>query len=104
MIYYGDEIGMSGGKDPGSAGERFPGIPDAWNMELYKWVKSVNSHAQELEPALRSPEYDGVVTDDAAGVYAYRRGAGRDSIVVAAQQLRDARQGLSVPWAASESS
>lgn len=80
VIYYGDEIGMSGGKDP-DCRRAFPWSQDAWNMEVYNWVRLL-IRIRKSEPALRSPEYAGVVTDDAAGVYAYRRGSGRESIVV----------------------
>lgn len=81
VIYYGDEIGMMGGKDPDCRGA-FPWDPAQWNMELYQWVRRL-TRLRRSEPALRSAEYTGVFADDAAGVYAYRRGEGLASIYVA---------------------
>ena len=55
---------------------------------------SNSSHAlRRSEPALRSPEYQGVITDDHTGVYAYRRGMGRSAIYVA---LNNSEQTASV--------
>jgi cyclomaltodextrinase len=55
-VYYGDEIGMVGGKDPLSRGA-FPwGRPESWNTELLEWFKKVIAlcHAH---PALRRGDY-----------------------------------------------
>ena len=91
VIYYGDEIGMSGGKDPECRGA-FPWDPGLWNVEIYEWAKLL-TRLRRSEPALRSPEYQGVITDDHTGVYAYRRGMGRSAIYVA---LNNSEQTASV--------
>jgi glycosidase len=39
-IYYGDEIGLTGGKDPACRGA-FPWNPAHWNVELREWVKKL---------------------------------------------------------------
>lgn len=39
-IYYGDEIGMSGGKDP-DCRKAFPWLEDRWNHDLRVWVKQL---------------------------------------------------------------
>lgn len=98
VIYYGDEIGMVGGKDPECRGA-FPWDPAAWNTELYQWVRRL-ARLRRSEAALRSPEFHGVVADDASGVYAFRRGVGRGSIVVVLNNsLKAARVEISTaPW------
>ena len=96
VIYYGDEIGMAGGKDP-DCRRAFPWDPAAWNLELYHWVKKL-IRLRRSEPALRSAEYQGVLVDDLRGVYAYRRGKGPSSIYVALNNSeRPAEVSLPVP-------
>jgi len=97
VIYYGDEIGMTGGKDPGCRGA-FPWDPAQWNMELYRWVRQL-TRLRRLEPALRSPEYQGVLADDRRGVYAYRRGAGPSALYVVLNNSSHAAE-VAVPVAA----
>lgn len=61
MIYYGDEIGMTGGNDPLN---RACMIWDKskWNMKLFDWYKLlINIH--ETNPALRYGDYTPIVVD-----------------------------------------
>ena len=50
-IYYGDEVGLTGGKDPACRGA-FPWNPSHWNMELLEWVKKLVALRKQI-PAMR---------------------------------------------------
>jgi glycosidase len=50
-VYYGDEIGLTGGKDP-ACRAAFPWDASHWNMELREWVKKLAGLRREI-PALR---------------------------------------------------
>lgn len=50
-IYYGDEIGMTGGKDPACRGA-FPWDTSQWNVDLREWVKKL-ANLRKQYPALR---------------------------------------------------
>lgn len=77
VIYYGDEIGLEGGKDP-DCRRAFPWDPYRWNRDLRDLIKRLIS-MRKIVPAFRSTEYHAVVTDDQEGVYVYRRGRGSES-------------------------
>jgi len=81
VIYYGDEIGMEGGKDP-DCRRAFPWDDSRWNHDLRRFVRHLIA-LRRATPALRSPSYQRVLVDDARGVYAYRRGEGGESLLVA---------------------
>jgi cyclomaltodextrinase len=80
-IYYGDEIGMRGGKDPENRGA-FPWDENQWNHELRNWVKTLISTRQRT-PALRRGEFVWVYGDDIARCYAFARLLGDESLMVA---------------------
>jgi cyclomaltodextrinase / maltogenic alpha-amylase / neopullulanase len=80
MIYYGDEIGMAGGKDPDCR------RPMIWNearqnRDILDWHKKLitirKSHA-----ALRTGEFKTLITDDKNNVYAFQRTEGNERIAV----------------------
>jgi glycosidase len=50
-IYYGDEIGLTGGKDP-ACRAAFPWDVGRWNFELLDWVKKLVSLRKQI-PAFR---------------------------------------------------
>ncbi|MGC8544555.1 alpha-amylase family glycosyl hydrolase [Athalassotoga sp.] len=61
MIYYGDEIGMTGGNDPLNRGCMI-WDKSKWNMKLFDWYKLlINIH--ETNPALRYGNYLPIVMD-----------------------------------------
>jgi cyclomaltodextrinase / maltogenic alpha-amylase / neopullulanase len=78
-VYYGDEIGMEGAKDPDSR-RAFPWQESDWNQELRQWVKQLIS-LRKRTPGLRRGEYVRLVTTD--GLYAFGRLLGDENIVVA---------------------
>jgi neopullulanase len=78
-IYYGDEIGLQGGKDPENR-RAFPWKETAWNFELRSWVKTLIAARKRL-PALRRGDLQRVLAED--GLYAFVRRLGEDSLLVA---------------------
>ena len=97
VIYYGDEIGMKGGKDPECRGA-FPWEQSAWDLDLRAHVKRLIELRKSL-PALRSVEYEGVVMDDVRGVYGFRRGVGRESVYVAVNNSEKPHEVILPVWA-----
>jgi glycosidase len=78
-IYYGDEIGMTGGRDPGSRGA-FPWARAAWNEALHSYVKRCVALRRSY-PVLRSGEY---LTLEARGrLYVSARRSADDVAIVA---------------------
>jgi cyclomaltodextrinase / maltogenic alpha-amylase / neopullulanase len=80
-IYYGDEIGMAGGKDPESRGA-FPWDELANRAELHNWVKSLVAIRKNL-PVMRRGDYRRILVDDRRHVFAFARLLGNSSILVA---------------------
>lgn len=79
-IYYGDEIGMQGGKDPGCRGA-FPWDKNAWNSELRNWVKSLIS-IRKHSVALRRGELLWVMNDEENRCYAFARALADERMVL----------------------
>jgi neopullulanase len=77
-IYYGDEIGMEGGHDPGCRGG-FPWDERAWDQELRKYVQRCVS-LRQAHPALRRGDYQSLFAGQ--GVVAYGRRLGTETILV----------------------
>ncbi|HEX7973700.1 MAG TPA: glycoside hydrolase family 13 protein [Anaerolineales bacterium] len=80
-IYYGDEIGLTGGKDPECRGA-FTWDPKQWNNELRSWVKSLVS-ARKRFACLRRGDYRQVLVDNHRNCYAFARTLGDEQILVA---------------------
>ncbi len=80
-IYYGDEIGMQGGKDP-DCRRAFPTDQSAWNKDLRSWVQLLASLRRQLAP-LRRGEYRRLFLDDKRRIYAFARSLGREHVLVA---------------------
>jgi glycosidase len=78
-IYYGDEIGMTGGKDPDSRGA-FPWDKSQWNWELRGWLQRLITVRKEL-PALRRGQYQRLLADDRLGGYAFARSLGDQPVL-----------------------
>jgi cyclomaltodextrinase / maltogenic alpha-amylase / neopullulanase len=53
-IYYGDEVGLRGGIDPGSRGA-FPWDPGSWDQEMLAYTRAVVAARREM-PVLRDGE------------------------------------------------
>jgi len=78
-IYYGDEIGMEGGKDPDNR-RAFPWRESNWDQGLRQWVRMLIS-LRKRTPTLRRGEYVHLLTED--GLYAFARILGEQNLLVA---------------------
>lgn len=79
LIYYGDEIGMTGEGDPDC---RRPMIWDEtkWNRAIFELYQFLIDLRKNFE-ALRTGEYGELTVRGAKGILAYRRGWGKDGII-----------------------
>jgi len=78
-IYYGDEIGQEGGKDPDSR-RAFPWKEADWNQDLRTWVRTLISLRKRI-PSLRRGDYINLLAED--GHYAFARILGEDKVLIA---------------------
>ena len=86
-VYYGDEIGLAGGHDPGCR-EGMPwDRPDAWDRERLAWFRDVIA-LRHAHPALRTGDVDVVYAH--RGVVAFRRRLADDDLLVVVNQRDDA--------------
>jgi len=76
-IYYGDEVGMKGGKDP-DCRRAFQWDERQWDVELLDYVKRCIS-LRTSHPALRRGEYRRLLAR--AGVYAFGRRLGDETLL-----------------------
>ena len=78
-IYYGNEIGMAGGRDPFSRGT-FNWDQASWNTDLRSFIKRAVALRQD-HPALRRGAYQSLYAKDT--IYALGRQLGEDQVIVA---------------------
>lgn len=78
-IYYGDEIGMSGGRDP-DCRRAFPWDEGKWDRRLRAYVKQCIA-LRKAHPALRRGSYTALRAS--AEIYAFARSFEREVLVVA---------------------
>jgi glycosidase len=79
-VYYGDEIGLTGGKDP-DCRAAFPWNESTWNRELRSWVKQL-IELRKANSALRRGEFARLCADPANGCCAYLRTDDQQNILV----------------------
>jgi neopullulanase len=79
-IYYGDEIGMPGGKDPENR-RAFPWDEAQWNKDLRAHVQRLISVRKTL-PALRRGDFNRLLLDAENSIYAFTRCIGEDKLLV----------------------
>jgi glycosidase len=79
-IYYGDEIGMEGGKDP-DCRRAFPWNPADWKADLHPWVQNLIS-TRKRRVSLRHGEYSRVYVDSSKGIYAFARIIGEEKTLI----------------------
>ncbi len=71
MVYYGDEIGIEGGKDP-DCRRTMVWDEEKWNKELRGFFKKL-IQIRKQTPALRRGDLASVLTDDIKKVFIYKR-------------------------------
>jgi cyclomaltodextrinase len=80
-IYYGDEIGLEGGKDPDSR-RAFEWNEEAWDKDLRSFVRRLIA-CRKASPALRRGDFSHLVLDEPKGTCAFARILGSTGAVLA---------------------
>lgn len=80
-IYYGDEIGLTGGKDP-ACRAAFPWNTSQWNLELLDWVKKLVA-LRKQSIALRRGDYYPLCNDLECSCLAFARRHSEECVLVA---------------------
>lgn len=88
-IYYGDEIGLTGGKDPACRGA-FPWNPRKWDHQLRNWVKALIA-LRKRSAALRRGDFLTLCVDVDLACYACARVLGEEQVVAAFNASPDQR-------------
>lgn len=90
MVYYGDEIGMEGGKDP-DCRRTMIWQTTKWNKELRGWYKSLIA-ARNSSSALRRGSFKTLVCDDERDLFAYERALEKERAYVAFNRGNKSRE------------
>ena len=93
-IYYGDEIGLDGDKDP-DCRRAFPWDPANWQGDLQPWVRSLVA-ARKSRSSLRRGDFIRILADDETNVYAFSRTLGEEKTLVVLN-FSDKSQDIQVP-------
>lgn len=93
-IYYGDEIGLEGGKDPDNR-RAFPWDEAQWNVDLRSWVQ-ILIHLRKQYPALRRGTYKRIWVDNQKCGYAFSRQLGAEQVLVILN-AGDQKQDFEIP-------
>ena len=93
-IYYGDEIGMEGSKDPDSR-RAFPWKETHWDHDLRTWIKTLISLRKKL-PSLRRGDF--LPLQACASCYAFSRQMGEEKTLVV-MNCSDQAQQIGLPSA-----
>ncbi|MCX6082723.1 MAG: glycoside hydrolase family 13 protein [Chloroflexi bacterium] len=93
-IYYGDEIGIEGGKDPDSR-RAFPWNPADWKADLHPWVQNLISIRKD-RVSLRRGNYTQIAVDNKTGLYAFSRSLGSEKTLIA-MNASDTRIDVEIP-------
>src|SRR5690606_19750998 len=77
-VYYGDEIGMTGGRDPMNRAS-FPWDQSQWNQDLHDYVRELIMIRHSM-PVLRTGSYQPIFTE--GQVVAYLRHEFEETVLV----------------------
>jgi glycosidase len=89
-IYYGDEIGLEGGKDP-DCRRCYPWHkPELQNRELFAYYQRLIA-IRKANPALRTGTFHPFVVDNELELYAYDRRHGDNRCIVALNRSESSR-------------
>ncbi|MFA9492266.1 MAG: alpha-amylase family glycosyl hydrolase, partial [Anaerolineales bacterium] len=94
-IYYGDEVGLKGGKDPDNR-RAFIWEKDTWNHKIREHLENLVSLRSEL-PQLRRGEFQIVSVDEVAGVATFRR-IYKDRAAVLVMNISSTSQQINLPY------
>ncbi len=86
-IYYGDEVGLDGTKDPDSR-RAFPWEKNAWQGDLRPWVQELIALRKKM-PAMRRGEYRRLLADETS--YAFARQLGAEKVAVVTNFSKNAQ-------------
>lgn len=89
-IFYGDEIGLEGGKDPACRGG-FPWEEQYWDTDLRAWFQKL-AGLRKSTPVLRQGDFAMQYASDAAHLVAYSRQTATESVLVVANASANASQ------------
>jgi cyclomaltodextrinase len=89
-IYYGDEIGMQGEKDPFNRGA-FPWENSQWNHELREYIHSL-IQVRHQSPALRRGSFISLASNDSENWYVFAREAEGKHVLAAANASAELRR------------
>ncbi len=81
-VYYGDEVGLEGGKDPDNR-RAFPWEPQAWDTDLRAWVQRLIA-LRKRYAALRRGAFRWLGHDERRRTVAWARTLGTEAVLVAA--------------------
>jgi glycosidase len=79
-IFYGDEVGLEGGKDPGCR-KAFPWNEGSWDRDLRKLIQQLIA-IRKNKPALRRGTFQEVFKDGKRGGYGFARVLGEESLLM----------------------
>jgi glycosidase len=91
-IYYGDEVGLEGGKDP-DCRRAFPWDSADWKGDLRPWLQQLIA-IRKSRPSLRRGDYKRLLAVD--GVYAFVRGLGEEKTLAVVNFSQSQRE-FSIP-------
>ncbi|HET9494802.1 MAG TPA: glycoside hydrolase family 13 protein, partial [Chloroflexia bacterium] len=86
-VYYGDEVGLEGGRDPDDRRTYPWGQEDTSLLEFYRMLAETRQHV----PAIRTGDYANLRFDNDLDVYAYARTAGDSAAVVVLNRSKEDR-------------
>jgi len=79
-IYYGDEVGLEGGRDPECRGA-FPWDPAVWKGDLQLWVRELIA-IRKSRASLRRGDFSRIVLKEDKGCFAFTRTLGEEKTLV----------------------
>jgi cyclomaltodextrinase / maltogenic alpha-amylase / neopullulanase len=93
-IYYGDEVGLEGGRDP-ECRAAFPWDPAQWKGDLQPWVRELIA-LRKMRTSLRRGDYSKIMADDEKGILAFARTLGEESTLIVLNTSKD-KQDTKIP-------
>ncbi|MCS7011524.1 MAG: glycoside hydrolase family 13 protein [Anaerolineales bacterium] len=87
-IYYGDEIGLEGGKDPDNR-RAFPWHESVWDQDLRQWVKTLIA-LRKRYPSLRRGDFIPLLAENR--LYAFGRQLGEERVLAVLNASSHARR------------